>query len=145
VRLSAGGKCSPIAISPNKESVMKRLASPAVLAILAVLGCGTIFSGGPDPLMFRSDPEGARVFVNGQEMGTTPLTLELDASKQYVITFRREGYEDATASLGTHVQAGWVVLDILVGVIGVAIDAATGDWKAFDSGDHFVKLSPRGS
>lgn len=55
-------------------------------------------------------------------MGRTPLTLQLPADKQYLMSFRRSGYEDATVSLNTHAQAGWVVLDILAGMIGVAVD-----------------------
>jgi hypothetical protein len=123
---------------------MKRaMALSPILTILAVMGCATIFSPGPDPVAFRSEPDGVHVIVNAQEMGTTPITLRLEPDKQYTITFRKEGYEDATTSLTTHVQAGWVILDILAGVVGVAVDAATGKWKAFDSGDQFVQLRPR--
>ena len=109
---------------------------------IAVGGCAAIFSPGPDPVAFRSEPEGADVLVNGEKLGVTPVTLELKPSKVYIVTFRKDGYEDATVTLTTHVQAGWVVLDILTGVIGVAVDAGTGEWKAFDSGQHFVEMEP---
>jgi len=82
--------------------------------------------------------------VNGQNMGATPVTLKLEPSKTYVVTFRKDGFEDASMTLNSHVQAGWVVLDIFVGILGVAIDAATGDWKAFDPGQHYVELTPKG-
>ena len=121
---------------------MKRVLT--VLAISAIgAGCATIFSSGPDPVAFRSDPASAEALVNGQRLGTTPVTLELKPNKIYIVTLRKAGYEDATFTLTTHVQAGWVVLDIFAGLIGVAIDAATGNWKAFDSGQHFVELIPR--
>lgn len=110
---------------------------------LCLAGCATIFSGGPDPVQFGSSPEGAEVIVNGKKMGVTPVTLKLEPSKTYVVTFRKEGFEDASATLNTHVSAGWVVLDIFAGVIGVAIDAATGDWKSFDEGQQYVELTPR--
>ena len=114
-----------------------------VLAIaLALGGCATIFSAGPDPVSFRSDPAGADVIVNGEKLGETPITLQLEPSKTYTVTFHRDGYADVTTTLTTHVQAGWVVLDLLTGLIGVAIDAATGEWKAFDSGQHYVELRP---
>lgn len=114
---------------------------PLVLLPLAgFLSCATIFSAGPDPMDFNSDPEAAEVIVNGQRLGTTPVTLRLNPKKTYTVTFRKPGYKDVTANLGTHVQAGWVVLDIFAGVIGVAIDAATGNWKAFDEGQMFVEL-----
>jgi hypothetical protein len=114
-----------------------------VLLLLIVnlgIGCAAIFSSGPEPVELVSDPEGAEILLNGEKMGTTPLTLQLHAEKQHIVTFRRRGYEDATISLTTHVRPGWVVLDILAGVVGVAIDAATGEWKTFDSGRHFIEL-----
>jgi hypothetical protein len=117
----------------------------AFFLILALIlpGCGTIFSSGPDPVDFGSKPDGAIVLVNGQSMGTTPVTLKLEPNKTCIITYRKEGFEDATVTLNSHVRAGYVVLDILVGVIGVAIDAATGDWKAFDQGQYYVELKAK--
>ena len=120
-----------------------RLTIPIVASILASTACAAIFSSGPDPVEFGSDPEGAEVIVNGQQMGITPVTLRLHPDKDHTVIFRRAGYEDAIVSLTTHVQGGWVVLDILAGIIGVAIDAGTGEWKAFDSGEHFVTLQRR--
>lgn len=127
----------------NKWSyIVKRGMSLVVLGLILFFGtgCAAIFNSGPEPVELASDPEGTEIFLNGEKMGSTPITLQLHAEKQHVITFRRPGYEDSTISLTTHVQPGWVVLDILAGVVGVAIDAATGEWKAFDSGRHFVTL-----
>ncbi len=114
--------------------------SGLAFAAVTLMGCATIFSPGPDPVDFGSAPEGATVIVNGQSMGTTPVTLKLRPEKEYTITFRMQGYEDATVTLQSHVQAGWVVLDVFAGVVGVAIDAATGKWKAFDEGQYYVEL-----
>jgi hypothetical protein len=115
-----------------------------LLAVLAVSGsgCATIFSGSPKPVDFQSDPSAADVVVNGQRLGTTPVTLELLPERTYTVTFRKVGYDDVTITLDSHVQAGWVVLDILGGVVPVVIDAATGKWKAFGSSQHFVRLTP---
>jgi len=110
------------------------------VAAAASTGCATILSPGPDVVEFGSEPSGAEVIVNGQGMGHTPVTLHLRPEKAYTVTFRKAGYEPATVTLTTHVQAGWVVLDIFAGVVGVAIDSATGKWRAFDSRQHFVVL-----
>jgi hypothetical protein len=114
--------------------------SGLTLAAAALMGCATIFSPGPDPVNFGSHPQGAEVIVNGQIMGYTPVTLELRPEKTYTVTFRMEGYEPSTVTLTTHVQPGWVVLDIFAGVVGVAIDAGTGKWRTFDSRQQFVVL-----
>jgi hypothetical protein len=111
-----------------------------LLAAAALMGCATMFSPGPDPVEFGSDPQGAEIFVNGQSMGYTPVTLHLRPEKTYTVTFKKDGYEPATVTLTTHVQAGFVVLDIFAGVLGVAVDAATGKWRAFDSRQQYVVL-----
>ena len=130
-------------MQPSASSIRRSsLYIVLVLAYLTVTSCATIFSPGPDPVSFSSDPDGATVLVNGVSMGETPVTLELETNKEMQVTFRREGYKDITVALTTHVQPGWVVLDILAGLVGVAVDAATGEWKAFDSGEQYVVLEP---
>lgn len=119
---------------------MIRVVALVAMLVVVLTGCATIFSGGPDPVELGSKPEGATIIVNGQNMGMTPVTLKLEPSKTYIITFKKEGFEDASVTLNSHVQPGWVVLDILAGILGVAIDAATGDWKAFDQGQYFIEL-----
>lgn len=122
---------------------MARAWAPLLILALTLSGCATIFSGGPDSVNFGSKPEGAEVLVNGQSMGSTPVTLRLEPSKTYMITYRKEGFGDATVVLSTHVQPGFVVLDVLAGIMGVAIDAATGDWRAFDQGEYYVELKSK--
>ena len=122
---------------------MTRIFCVSFVLMVMLCGCASIFSGGPKDVNIGSKPDGATVIVNGQSMGTTPVTLKLQPSKTYVITYRKEGFEDATATLNSHVRVGYVVLDVLVGVIGVAVDAATGDWKAFDQGQYFVELKAK--
>lgn len=111
-----------------------------VLLTLALAGCAAIFSSGPTALTFRSDPEGAQVLLNGVPHGTTPVVLELQADEDNIVTFRRAGCSDVTLPLETHVQAGFVILDLLAGIIGIAVDAATGEWKEFNDRTSYARL-----
>jgi len=95
-------------------------------------GCATLFHGSTDKLEFSSDPAGAKVYVNGQLMGNTPLQLNLASKHTYTIEFRKEGYENRTVLVNASVGAGWIVLDVLGGLVPVIIDAATGDWYSLD-------------
>lgn len=117
---------------------------PVALVILGLAvagaGCAAIFSSGPTALTFQSNPTGAQVLVNGVPRGTTPLVLELHADDAQLVTFRREGCADVTIPLETHVQAGFVVLDILAGIIGIAVDAGTGEWKEFNERTPYAQL-----
>ena len=116
----------------------------AICAGIALAGCASIFSSGPTELNFVSDPDGAEVWVNGELLGTTPIMVELHADDEQIVTFRMAGCEDTTLPLQTHVQAGFVILDIVAGVIGVAIDAGTGEWKEFNDKTPYAKLDCAG-
>jgi len=100
--------------------------------ILIMNGCATIFKGSTDTVSYSSDPSGAKVYVNGILMGRTPFQLELKSSQTYTIEFRKEGYENRTVILNNSVGGGWIVLDILFGILPIIVDAATGNWYSLD-------------
>ncbi len=100
--------------------------------VFTLSGCATLFHGSTDKIDFSSDPAGAKVYVNGQLMGNTPLQLNLQSKHSYTIEFRKEGFENRTVVVNCSVGGGWIVLDILGGLIPVIIDAATGDWNSLD-------------
>jgi hypothetical protein len=68
-------------------------------------------------------------------MGNTPIQLNLASKHTYNIEFRKDGYDNRTVVVNASVGGGWVVLDILGGLLPVIIDAATGDWYSLDQ-DH---------
>jgi len=117
---------------------MKRLLVFGIVAcffavtVLLLNGCATIFKGTSNNVDFSSDPSGAKVYVNGNLMGTTPVKLKLESKKVYNIEFKKEGFETKTFTITNHVGVGWVILDILVGLIPVVVDAATGAWYSLD-------------
>jgi hypothetical protein len=102
------------------------------LVVILLAGCATLFKGSTEKVNFGSDPVGARVYVNGQHMGTTPLELRLESKRSYTIEFRKEGFQNKTVLISSSVGAGWIILDILGGLFPVIIDAATGDWMYLD-------------
>lgn len=95
-------------------------------------GCATILGRSTHPLMVSSRPDGADVYVNGFRMGTTPVKLDLKADKSYTIEYKKEGYETVTRIVNTKVGAGWVILDVISGLVPVIIDAVTGEWSRLD-------------
>ncbi len=97
--------------------------------------CATLFKGSTENVNFSSEPYGAKVYVNGDLLGTTPFALKLKSNKTYTIKFEKNGYLNKTVMLNSSVGTGWVVLDVLGGLIPVIIDAATGNWYNLDQ-DH---------
>lgn len=115
---------------PNRISL-----SVCFLALLpqAVLGtgCATIFKGTTTEVRVASNPEGAKIYRNGEYLGNAPVTLVAKGNESYYIEAKKEGYQDNTKSLPKDIGAGWVVLDLLSGLIGILVDATTGAWYYF--------------
>jgi hypothetical protein len=107
------------------------LISVAIIAFV-LSGCAALFKGSTAPVNFSSDPGGAKVYVNGSLLGTTPFELELKSNKTYKLEFKKDGFETRTVMLNNSVGAGWIVLDVLGGLLPVIIDAATGNWYNLD-------------
>ncbi len=115
---------------------MKYLGGVVCLTVVAVLlyhGCATIFKGTSENVDFSSDPSGAKVYVNGVPRGTTPLKIKLESKGTYTIEFKKEGYGTSTYTITNHVGAGWIVLDVICGLIPVIVDASTGAWYELDT------------
>ncbi len=102
------------------------------VATLTLSSCATLFKGSTDGVKFSSEPAGSKVYVNGDLLGTTPFALELKSNKTYTIEFKKDGFEPKTVLLNNSVGGGWIVLDILGGLLPVVIDAATGNWYELD-------------
>jgi hypothetical protein len=102
----------------------------AVAAACAVTGCGTILHGPRQLVPVQSTPTGATVTATPADAGpvTTPGTLDLERKNSYVLTFTSPGYTTATANLHPNIGPGTLIADIVFGLVGVIVDAATGSW-----------------
>jgi hypothetical protein len=100
----------------------------APIALVGLAACGALFNGGPANVSFNSNPSGAKVLIDNVERGTTPTTIALAKNRNYNVTFRLAGYQDQNMEITKKVSGGYVILDILGGILPVVIDAATGSW-----------------
>ncbi|MFQ5680613.1 MAG: PEGA domain-containing protein [Candidatus Omnitrophota bacterium] len=107
--------------------------SLAIIVVVSVAGCATIFKQKSRTVNFDSEPQGATVYINGNRMGKTPMPLNLSNKKSVTVTFKKEGYEDKTYIINTKTGTGWVILDIFGGFIPVIIDAVTENWYNLDT------------
>ena len=113
---------------------MKKTVSLLILVtfVLMLSNCATIFKGEFREVRFDSEPGDAQVFVNGEFMGRTPLKLELRPDEPLTVEFRREGYKTVVRQITNKIGVGWIVLDVVSGLIPVLVDALTGAWYEFD-------------
>jgi hypothetical protein len=58
----------------------------------------------------------------------TPTALQLERKSNYTLTFSAPGYLPQKVELRRSIRGGIVVLDVLLGVVPVVVDAATGAW-----------------
>lgn len=118
---------------------MKKIAALSAMVCLLATGCATIFKGNSEEVRFDSKPAGAEVWIDGQNMGVAPLSLKLESKKTYTIEFRADG-KTKTVRLTNHMAAGYLVLDILFGLVPIIVDAATGAWYKLDSNNVIVDI-----
>ena len=85
---------------------MKHLKRTTVLAaaglLLAASGCVR------RTMSIQTEPQGAHVFVNNEEVGTSPVSVDFTWYGDYELTFRKQGYE----TIHTHyrIDAPWYEL-----------------------------------
>ena len=94
--------------------------------------CATIFKGTMEEVEFQSSPDRAEVYVNGDRIGQTPIAIKLASKESYTIVFKAEVYKEQSYHIQNKIGAGWIILDILGGLVPVIIDAATGAWYSLD-------------
>lgn len=107
-----------------------------ILAVLTVAtfgsGCATIFKGKSETVTINSNPSGAAVVINGHPVGNTPTQMKLDSNETHNIEIKKVGFESSHFVISNSVGVGWVILDVLGGLVPVVIDAATGSFYYLD-------------
>jgi hypothetical protein len=116
-----------------------------IAAVLSLSACGAVLNGGPANVPMSTNPPGAEIWIDGVNRGITPATLSLAKNRPYTVTFRRAGSQDTSVEIGRKVSGGYVVLDVLFGLLPVIVDAATGSWYVLDTSNVNVNLIPNGA
>lgn len=114
----------------------------AMFAVLSFIstGCGAITQGTRQSIPVQSSPGAVSIDLNGARY-TTPTTLNLERKNEYILKFSKEGYEPVSIQITKHLSGGYLVFDILLGLVGVIIDAATGGWYNLKPESVMVSLS----
>jgi uncharacterized protein YceK len=98
----------------------------AVLTALTLSGCATVMHGTEQEVSFASTPADARVTVDSQSIGNTPVMLDLSRKRTHVVRIELDGYAPYEANITRH-TSGWVLGNLLIGgVVGIAVDAIGG-------------------
>ncbi len=122
---------------------MKKFIKAFILAVVSItmMSCATLFSPKKNPqVTVQSTPMDAEVYINGEYVGNTPLVRKLSHKEEHSITVRKEGYRQQNRALVNRVGGGWIVLNILGGLIPIIVDLATGDWYELEEESVHILL-----
>lgn len=108
-------------------------------------GCATIFSGTKDDIRIDSDPQGALILIDGLERGRTPetVTVKRPGIGDTEVTLKLDGYESRTFTLQKEFNAISVLN--LFGMVGWAVDVATGAVTRYSPLGYDLELEPAGT
>ena len=111
------------------------------------VGCASIVSSGPDFVPVDSEPQGARVKLDGIPMGRTPLIVPFARSCEGVLTFELDGYVTRTLDVDK-VLNGWFIGNLLwlplwPGIpIGMTVDLVASNQGKYSQDPIRVELVP---
>ncbi len=110
--------------------------------VAAVTACALLFQFGacvfstkPQEIPVTSNPVGAKINVDGQDAGTTPLTLSLKREEDHRIRIEKPGYDpvdillvskSSTSGRRSHLWGGLLLIPLMA-VLGAAMGYLVGD------------------
>lgn len=117
---------------------MKKIA--VALFVMMLSGCASIISGTNQDITFDSNPQGAKVYLNGMIMGTTPFTFNAKKNKFNSLRVEKEGYASISRSVSKSYDP--------VALINVfwdlsTTDVLTGAIVKYDENNYFFDLQPQ--
>lgn len=123
---------------------MKTLA--AMAAFLLLTSCGTMFGQNGGDMMITSEPTGARIALDGANLGRTPQQIHVKQSAKGRVTVTLEGYAAMTRKISTTFN-GPVLLNVFLGylgLVGIGIDAMSGNVTNWDESTMHFSLQKEG-
>jgi hypothetical protein len=107
---------------------MKRFAVVAVAVLCS--GCASITRGTTDQVQIQSEPAGAEARTSMGQTCVTPCTLQFSRKDEFTVTASKTGYHSAEMQVSTRIAgggaAGFAGNVLIGGVVGMAVDAASG-------------------
>ena len=105
----------------SKLSILGAIASLSLLC-----SCGSIVNGTTQPVCITSNPTNAKVFVDQQFVGQTPLKTKVARKDRHIVRLEANGYQPYEMILDRRMSK-WVFGNLVFGgVPGLAIDAISG-------------------
>jgi outer membrane protein OmpA-like peptidoglycan-associated protein len=116
---------------------MKRIYKKITLLAAGALmlsSCATIMRKDKvQTVNFAPEQDNTMVFVNGIYKGMSPVSMEVDVTEEYEVTYLKRSYVSENFTLKKGIIPKWLFADLaclpVTAVVPVIVDAATGAWK----------------
>ena len=119
-----------------KRLMLMRIAKSAIFAcFLITSGCATVFKGSTSEVVVRGVHEKDKVFTQDGipvEHDGPRLKLRANEAPRGLVIKSWATRRQQTIAVSKFAGAGWVVADVLFGIVPLIVDAATGNWNEFD-------------
>jgi hypothetical protein len=118
---------------------MKKIGLLILVSILLFASCATVIKGTSQNITFETSPKGAKVFLDGKLVGTTPFSMAVSKSKYKSFRVELEGYSTIQRDMAKSYD--------LVALLNIFWDWSTTDLltgAAFEYAEnaYFVELQP---
>mgnify|MGYP001234368319 CR=1 FL=1 len=117
------------------KKIMMRLS--LAVALIICTSCATVLKGTKQSITFESSPSGASLYLDGERVGVTPVTIKLKKNKYSSFRVEKEGYETVHRSIGKDVDL--VALLSIFWDFGTT-DLATGAAWQYDKNAYYIEL-----
>lgn len=114
----------------------------AIVVALLASGCATIVDGTNQPVTFNSEPNRAKIFINGAQVGVTPLTIQVKRAKNTMIVAKKDGYEEQQLPLQTKMNTFFWGNIISGGFLGSTTDYASDAMVEYSPNMYYISMDP---
>lgn len=105
---------------------MNRLICLLVAVAFTFTSCSTICRKPTETVMITSDPPGAKVIVDGNELGVTPSYVQLDPKKSHRVLLEKDGWCSQQYTIKSRISKAKLGSNVFLPVAGLVAGGAAG-------------------
>lgn len=113
------------------------------LVALVGSGCASIISGSKQQISVNSNINNAEVYLDGELLGKTPLTLKVKRGKEGPLVVKADGYEDYSFAINKSINSVFWVNILIGGTLGSSTDYSSGAMYEYEPSTFFADLTPQ--
>ena len=125
-----------------KGSIRSLAAYALSASLLFSSSCATMLKGTTDNMAVVSDPIGAKVTVNDDVKGTTPVSFSVPSKQDLQIHVSKEGYQSQDLYSAANFRSGYEIWAFIAWVIPFIVDLADGAAWGHDPTTITAHLDP---